>query len=149
IWFAFVNGFSGQILFERWCIGLYNVIFTALPPLTLGIFERSCRKENMLKYPELYKTSQNAMGFNTKVGHVFWAHCLNGLFHSVILFWVPLIAFQHGKHLPETLTLTSQRLICLLSHIAIWGSISLWVVFFGIYSSLWPLISLAPDMSGE
>ncbi|XP_071060706.1 phospholipid-transporting ATPase IA isoform X3 [Pseudochaenichthys georgianus] len=92
IWFAFVNGFSGQILFERWCIGLYNVIFTALPPLTLGIFERSCRKENMLKYPELYKTSQNAMGFNTKV---FWAHCLNGLFHSVILFWIPLKAFQH------------------------------------------------------
>uniref|UniRef100_A0A3Q1BPJ0 Phospholipid-transporting ATPase n=1 Tax=Amphiprion ocellaris TaxID=80972 RepID=A0A3Q1BPJ0_AMPOC len=129
IWFAFVNGFSGQILFERWCIGLYNVIFTALPPLTLGIFERSCRKENMLKYPELYKTSQNAMGFNTKV---FWAHCLNGLFHSVILFWFPLKAFQHGKY-----------------HIAIWGSIGLWVVFFIIYSSLWPLIPLAPDMSGE
>ncbi|KAM6313433.1 phospholipid-transporting ATPase IA [Aegotheles albertisi] len=66
IWFAFVNGFSGQILFERWCIGLYNLMFTAMPPLTLGIFERSCRKENMLKYPELYKTSQNALDFNTK-----------------------------------------------------------------------------------
>jgi hypothetical protein len=35
------------------------------------------------------------------------------------------------------------------SHIAIWGSIGLWVVFFGIYSSLWPWITLAPDMSGE
>ncbi|CAB1330553.1 unnamed protein product, partial [Coregonus sp. 'balchen'] len=92
IWFAIVNGFSGQILFERWCIGLYNVIFTAMPPLALGIFERCCRKENMLKYPELYKTSQNALGFNTKV---FWAHCLNGLLHSVILFWLPLQAFQH------------------------------------------------------
>ncbi|MEE6462133.1 hypothetical protein FKM82_001508 [Ascaphus truei] len=92
IWFAFVNGFSGQILFERWCIGLYNVMFTALPPLTLGIFERSCRKENMLKYPELYKTSQNALDFNTKV---FWVHCLNGLFHSVILFWFPLKALQY------------------------------------------------------
>lgn len=23
----------------------------------------------MLKYPELYKTSQNALDFNTKVGH--------------------------------------------------------------------------------
>ncbi|XP_042159157.1 phospholipid-transporting ATPase IA isoform X3 [Oncorhynchus tshawytscha] len=205
IWFAFVNGFSGQILFERWCIGLYNVIFTALPPLTLGIFERSCRKENMLKYPELYKTSQNAMGFNTKSytqediqsvcqrgGHserrpyktatwptaepgqrakVFWAHCLNGLFHSVILFWVPLTAFQHdtvfgnGKT-PDYLLLGNMVYtfvvitVCLkagletsswtmFSHIAIWGSISLWVVFFGIYSSLWPLISLAPDMSGE
>uniref|UniRef100_A0AAY4DFW7 Phospholipid-transporting ATPase n=1 Tax=Denticeps clupeoides TaxID=299321 RepID=A0AAY4DFW7_9TELE len=168
IWFAFVNGFSGQILFERWCIGLYNVIFTALPPLTLGIFERSCRKENMLKYPELYKTSQNAMGFNTKV---FWAHCLNGLFHSVILFWFPLKAFQHdtvfgnGKT-PDYLLLGNMVYtfvvitVCLkagletsswtmFSHIAIWGSIGLWVVFFSIYSSLWPLIPLAPDMSGE
>ncbi|XP_053487070.1 probable phospholipid-transporting ATPase IA isoform X3 [Ictalurus furcatus] len=168
IWFAFVNGFSGQILFERWCIGLYNVIFTALPPLTLGIFERSCRKENMLKYPELYKTSQNAQGFNTKV---FWVHCLNGLFHSVILFWFPLKAFQHdtvfgnGKT-PDYLLLGNMVYtfvvitVCLkagletsswtmFSHIAIWGSIVLWVVFFGIYSSLWPLIPLAPDMSGE
>ncbi|XP_030594454.1 probable phospholipid-transporting ATPase IA isoform X2 [Archocentrus centrarchus] len=168
IWFAFVNGFSGQILFERWCIGLYNVIFTALPPLTLGIFERSCRKENMLKYPELYKTSQNAMGFNTKV---FWAHCLNGLFHSVILFWFPLQAFQHDTvfgngRTPDYLLLGNMVYtfvvitVCLkagletsswtmFSHIAIWGSIGLWVVFFAIYSSLWPLIPLAPDMSGE
>uniref|UniRef100_A0A665WJP0 Phospholipid-transporting ATPase n=1 Tax=Echeneis naucrates TaxID=173247 RepID=A0A665WJP0_ECHNA len=168
IWFAFVNGFSGQILFERWCIGLYNVIFTALPPLTLGIFERSCRKENMLKYPELYKTSQNAMGFNTKV---FWAHCLNGLFHSVILFWFPLKAFQHDTvfgsgRTPDYLLLGNMVYtfvvitVCLkagletsswtmFSHIAIWGSIGLWVVFFIIYSSLWPLITLAPDMSGE
>lgn len=35
------------------------------------------------------------------------------------------------------------------SHIAIWGSIALWVVFFGIYSSLWPAVPMAPDMSGE
>uniref|UniRef100_A0A672IIT6 Phospholipid-transporting ATPase n=1 Tax=Salarias fasciatus TaxID=181472 RepID=A0A672IIT6_SALFA len=165
IWFAFVNGFSGQILFERWCIGLYNVIFTALPPLTLGIFERSCRKENMLKYPELYKTSQNAMGFNTKV---FWAHCLNGLFHSVILFWFPLKAFQHVPLFYCTsCVFHSLPIFCfvvitvclkagletsswtMFSHIAIWGSIGLWVVFFIIYSSLWPLIPLAPDMSGE
>jgi len=69
-------------------------MFTAMPPLTLGIFERSCRKENMLKYPELYKTSQNALDFNTKV---FWVHCLNGLFHSVILFWFPLKALQYGN----------------------------------------------------
>ncbi|KAG7273222.1 hypothetical protein CRUP_031529, partial [Coryphaenoides rupestris] len=122
----------------------------------------------MLKYPELYKTSQNAMGFNTKV---FWAHCLNGLFHSIILFWFPLKAFQHdtvfgnGKT-PDYLLLGNMVYtfvvitVCLkagletsswtmFSHIAIWGSIGLWVVFFGIYSSLWPLIPLAPDMSGE
>uniref|UniRef100_A0A8C2ZZI3 Phospholipid-transporting ATPase n=1 Tax=Cyclopterus lumpus TaxID=8103 RepID=A0A8C2ZZI3_CYCLU len=115
--------------------------------------------ENMLKYPELYKTSQNAMGFNTKV---FWAHCLNGLFHSVILFWFPLKAFQHDTvfgngRTPDYLLLGNMVytvsapifLTASFSHIAIWGSIGLWVVFFIIYSSLWPLIPLAPDMSGE
>ncbi|XP_075423285.1 phospholipid-transporting ATPase IA isoform X3 [Ascaphus truei] len=168
IWFAFVNGFSGQILFERWCIGLYNVMFTALPPLTLGIFERSCRKENMLKYPELYKTSQNALDFNTKV---FWVHCLNGLFHSVILFWFPLKALQYDTIFGNGKTSDYLLLgnivytfvvitVCLkagletshwtlFSHVAIWGSIVLWIVFFSIYSSLWPTINLAPDMSGE
>uniref|UniRef100_A0A3P9K7Y2 Phospholipid-transporting ATPase n=1 Tax=Oryzias latipes TaxID=8090 RepID=A0A3P9K7Y2_ORYLA len=121
-------------------IVLYIIeIFTALPPLTLGIFERSCRKENMLKYPELYKTSQNAMGFNTKV---FWAHCLNGLFHSVILFWFPLQAFRHDTvfgngRTPDYLLL---------------GNMVYTVMSTGIktmYSALWPLIPLAPDMSGE
>lgn len=38
-----------------------------MPPLALGIFERCCTKETMLKYPELYKTSQDAQGFNAKV----------------------------------------------------------------------------------
>ncbi|KAJ8382528.1 hypothetical protein SKAU_G00033060 [Synaphobranchus kaupii] len=37
----------------------------------------------------------------------------------------------------------------MFSHIAIWGSIGMWVVFFWVYSSLWPLIPLAPDMSGQ
>ena len=27
-WFAFLNGFSGQPLFERWTIGLYNIVRT-------------------------------------------------------------------------------------------------------------------------
>lgn len=42
-------------------------IFTALPPFTLGIFERSCTQESMLRFPQLYKITQNAEGFNTKV----------------------------------------------------------------------------------
>lgn len=45
-------------------------IFTALPPFTLGIFERSCTQESMLRFPQLYKITQNAEGFNTKVTDV-------------------------------------------------------------------------------
>ncbi|TNN88853.1 Phospholipid-transporting ATPase IB [Liparis tanakae] len=60
LWFAFVNGFSGQILFERWCIGLYNVF----------------------------------------------------------------------------------------SHLAVWGSMALWMGFFAVYSAMWPTLPIAPDMIG-
>lgn len=40
---------SGQILFERWTIGLYNVAFTAMPPFAMGIFDKVCSAETMLK----------------------------------------------------------------------------------------------------
>ncbi|KAK0132802.1 Phospholipid-transporting ATPase IB [Merluccius polli] len=56
LWFAFVNGFSGP-----------DPIFTALPPFTLGIFDRPCSQQNMLRFPQLYRITQNAEGFNTKV----------------------------------------------------------------------------------
>lgn len=53
-------------------------------------------------------------------------------------------SFKNIHLLTEFLSLFFQ-----FSHIAIWGSIVLWIVFFGIYSSLWPVIPMAPDMSGE
>ena len=75
-----------------WCLCacLHPVIqiFTALPPLTLGIFERSCRKENMLKYPELYKTSQNAMGFNTKVNPVSYVASVSYIVFFVVFLYL-------------------------------------------------------------
>uniref|UniRef100_A0A8C4MZH6 Phospholipid-transporting ATPase n=1 Tax=Equus asinus asinus TaxID=83772 RepID=A0A8C4MZH6_EQUAS len=143
LWFAFVNGFSGQILFERWCIGLYNVIFTALPPFTLGIFERSCTQESMLRFPQLYRITQNAEGFNTKV---FWGHCINALVHSLILFWFPMKALEHGNGFRIS---TVTGLETTFSHLAVWGSMLIWLVFFGIYKKIWPTIPIAPDMKGQ
>ncbi|NXK47435.1 AT8A2 ATPase, partial [Chauna torquata] len=168
LWFAFVNGFSGQILFERWCIGLYNVIFTALPPFTLGIFERSCTQDSMLRFPQLYKITKNADGFNTRV---FWGHCINALIHSIILFWFPLKVLEHDAvftngqgidylfvgNIVYTYVVVT---VCLkaglettawtrFSHLAVWGSMLLWLVFFGIYSAIWPTFPMAPDMLGQ
>eukprot|EP00079_Xenopus_tropicalis_P021843 XP_012813389.1 PREDICTED: phospholipid-transporting ATPase IB [Xenopus tropicalis] len=168
LWFAVVNGFSGQVLFERWCIGLYNVIFTALPPFTLGICERSCSQDSMLRFPQLYKITQNADGFNTRV---FWGHCINALIHSIILFWFPLKMLEHdavftngqvtdylfvGNIVYPYVLVT----VCLkvgletpawtkFSHLAVWGSMLMWLVFFGAYSAIWPTIPIAPDMLGQ
>uniref|UniRef100_A0A8D0SEU0 Phospholipid-transporting ATPase n=1 Tax=Sus scrofa TaxID=9823 RepID=A0A8D0SEU0_PIG len=94
LWFAFVNGFSGQILFERWCISLYNVIFTSLPTITLGIFEQCCSQESLLRYPQLYTISQTGDIFNIKV---LWIQCINAFVHSFILFWLPTKMLKHGN----------------------------------------------------
>uniref|UniRef100_A0AAY4AKP9 Phospholipid-transporting ATPase n=1 Tax=Denticeps clupeoides TaxID=299321 RepID=A0AAY4AKP9_9TELE len=149
LWFAFVNGFSGQILFERWCIGLYNVIFTALPPFTLGIFDRPCSQQNMLRFPQLYRITQNADGFNTKV---FWGHCINALIHSIILFWFPLKIFCFVIYVVVTVCLKAGMETTAwtrFSHLAVWGSMVLWMLFFTVYSAIWPSVPIAPDMLGQ
>lgn len=92
LWFAIYSGWSGQVLFERWSIGLYNVIFTALPPLAMGLFDKTCSADKMMTYPKLYKPSQSGEMFNIKV---FLMWITNGMIHSAILFWLPLIACQH------------------------------------------------------
>ncbi|KAA3682343.1 phospholipid-transporting ATPase, partial [Paragonimus westermani] len=96
-WFAILSGFSGQIVFERWTIGLYNVLFSAAPPLALGLFDRSCSVNNCLKYPELYRDTQASASFNLKV---FLCWVLNSVFHSAVLFWIPLAAFHTSKFPP-------------------------------------------------
>lgn len=39
-WFTFHTGFSGQRFYDDWFQSLYNVIFTALPVMALGMFEK-------------------------------------------------------------------------------------------------------------
>ncbi|XP_017837733.1 probable phospholipid-transporting ATPase IA isoform X3 [Drosophila busckii] len=167
LWFALYSGWSGQILFERWTIGLYNVLFTAMPPFAIGLFEKFCTAETMLKYPQLYKPSQSAKLFNVKV---FWIWIFNALLHSVFLFWLPMAAYQSeaiwsdGKtsdylllgNMVYTYVIVT---VCLkaglitnswtwLTHVAIWGSIVLWFTFVLIYSHFWPSLKFASNFAG-
>ncbi|XP_067627473.1 probable phospholipid-transporting ATPase IA isoform X3 [Eurosta solidaginis] len=166
LWFAIYSGWSGQILFERWTIGLYNVMFTALPPFALGLFDKVCSAETMLKYPQLYKPSQDAKLFNVKV---FWVWIVNALSHSVWLFWLPMMMakgsiWYDGKtsdylllgNIVYTYVVVT---VCLkaglitnswtwMTHASIWGSIVMWFIFMVTYSNFWPTIMLAPMFLG-
>ncbi|XP_048517503.1 probable phospholipid-transporting ATPase IA isoform X3 [Dendroctonus ponderosae] len=167
LWFAIYSGWSGQILFERWSIGLYNVLFTALPPLAMGLFDKSCSAEKMISYPQLYKPSQSGELFNIKV---FWMWIINSLVHSALLFWLPVLATQHdvlwinGKEggylvIGNAVYTYVVVTVCLKAglvtnswpwptHCAIWGSIVLWFVFVIIYSLFWPTIPIGSVMCG-
>jgi magnesium-transporting ATPase (P-type) len=41
-WYSFYNGFSAQTLYDGWSIAIFNVFFTGLPVIFLGIFDQVC-----------------------------------------------------------------------------------------------------------
>lgn len=51
-------------------------IFTALPPLALGLMDQDVSSETRMKLPRLYKTSQNGREFNAKVCGVWLTHAV-------------------------------------------------------------------------
>ncbi|KAL0884283.1 hypothetical protein ABMA27_016269 [Loxostege sticticalis] len=167
LWFAIYSAWSGQILFERWTIGFYNVIFTALPPFAIGLFDKLCSPDIMLRHPILYIPSQQGLLFNVRV---FWIWAVNALLHSVLLFWLPVLMASHhvlwpsgkdggylvlGNFVYTYVVLT----VCLkaglathswtwVTHVAIWGSVAMWFLFILIYSNIYPSILIGAVMRG-
>lgn len=56
----------------------------------MGLFDKVYSAEVMLSCPQLY-SKQSAKLFNVKV---FWVWIANALLHSVLLFWLPMLAYQ-------------------------------------------------------
>lgn len=165
LWFAIYSGWSGQVLFERWTIGLYNVLFTAFPPLAIGILDQVCSARTRLKYPILY--SQTANTFNVKI---FWIWIGNALFHSMLMFWIPMLIYGQGTiwangkdggylvlgNIVYTVTVivvcvkAGLHIRCwtILTHLSIWGSIVLWFLVIIGYSFVWPRLPLGNPFVG-
>ncbi|KAI0314556.1 calcium transporting ATPase [Amylostereum chailletii] len=89
-WYSFFNNFSGQIAYESWTLSLYNVLFTVLPPLVIGVFDQFVSARILDRYPQLYMLGQKN-AFFTKTA--FWLWVANALYHSLILFGFSIILF--------------------------------------------------------
>ncbi|KAF2279979.1 phospholipid-translocating P-type ATPase [Westerdykella ornata] len=68
-------GYTGTSLYESWSLSMFNTLFTSLPVIFLGIFERDLSASTLLAVPELYTKGQRNGGFNFKVylGWMFMA----------------------------------------------------------------------------
>ncbi|KAI8331922.1 hypothetical protein BC941DRAFT_359902 [Chlamydoabsidia padenii] len=89
-WYAIFNGFSGQTLYESWTMSCFNVFFTILPPLAIGIFDQFTSARLLAKYPQMYMLGQSNEFFNQKR---FWGWILNAVYHSALLFFLGMAAF--------------------------------------------------------
>ncbi|XP_006837581.1 PREDICTED: probable phospholipid-transporting ATPase IC [Chrysochloris asiatica] len=89
-WYSFFNGYSAQTAYEDWFITLYNVLYSSLPVLLMGLLDQDVSDKLSLRFPGLYIVGQRDLLFNYKK---FFISLLHGVLTSMILFFIPLGAY--------------------------------------------------------
>eukprot|EP00916_Digyalum_oweni_P018239 GHVL01030619.1.p1 GENE.GHVL01030619.1~~GHVL01030619.1.p1 ORF type:complete len:1161 (+),score=178.23 GHVL01030619.1:47-3529(+) len=155
--FAFLTAFSGQSFYEESYILTFNLFWTSLPVLHLGIIDQDFRYSDELNeyLPLLYCVGQRNMLFNrSKVIESF----VQGFTHSIIIFIIVFgslgISPLNTSYVPTfwyySITVYSCVVVVCTSNIAIlsshWdgifffftiGSVTVYFLFVIIYNYLW------------
>ncbi|KAK1326559.1 putative phospholipid-transporting ATPase 9 [Acorus calamus] len=152
--------FSGQAAYNDWYMSLYNVFFTSLPVLALGVFDQDVSARFCLRFPLLYQEGVQNVLFR-------WRRILgwmaNGVCSAIIIFFLCTRAMEHQAFRKggETVSLDilgttmysciiwvvncqmalSVSYFTLIQHISIWGGIALWYLFLLAYGAMTPDIS--------
>lgn len=91
--FGFVNGWSGQVVYEELFFIAFNVIFTSLPPLFYGLYEKDVPEVLLEKYPQLYREVKNGLFWNSKL---IFGWFFSAIYHSFIIFIVVYFVNYEG-----------------------------------------------------
>ncbi|KAF2011328.1 phospholipid-translocating P-type ATPase [Aaosphaeria arxii CBS 175.79] len=70
-------GYTGTSLYESWSLSMFNTLFTSLPVIFMGVFEKDLSAATLLAVPELYTKGQRNGGFNFKV-YLGWMFMASG-----------------------------------------------------------------------
>ena len=89
-WFSLYTGWSGQKFYIELGTQTFNLVFTSLPVLLVGIYDRDVNAEYALKFPQLYDDGRLAQGLNVRV---FWSWMVGALVEAVAIFFLVLNCF--------------------------------------------------------
>ncbi|KAI1711366.1 cation transport ATPase (P-type) domain-containing protein [Ditylenchus destructor] len=93
-WYSFFCGYSAQTIYDPLLIACYNMFFTSLPVLAMGIFDQDVNDEYSLQYPKLYIPGQYNLFFNMRI---FIYSIIHGMISSIVLFFIPYGTFYHAS----------------------------------------------------
>lgn len=63
--------FTGTSMYEKWSLSMFNTLFTSLPVLCVGMFDKDLEPSTLLAVPELYSTGRLYKAFNLKI-FILW-----------------------------------------------------------------------------
>ncbi|XP_048258493.1 phospholipid-transporting ATPase ID-like isoform X1 [Haliotis rufescens] len=115
-WYAFFCGFSAQTLYDPYFISLYNLFYTSLPILVLGIFDQDVNDDYSIRYPKLYAPGLKDALFNKKT---FMYSTLEGIITSLVLFFIPYGAFNYAIGPDGKSEVDQQSFGCVVSSILV------------------------------
>nr|XP_033707560.1 probable phospholipid-transporting ATPase IM isoform X8 [Tursiops truncatus] len=165
-----INGHSLTV-YDQWFITLFNIVYTSLPVLAMGIFDQDVNDQNSMDCPQLYKPGQLNLLFNK---HKFFICVAHGIYTSLVLFFIPYGAFynvagEDGQHIADyqsfAVTMATSLVIVvsvqialdtsywtIINHVFVWGSIATYfsILFtmhsnglFGIFPRQFPFVGNA------
>ncbi|KAL1892970.1 drs2 neo1 protein [Sporothrix stenoceras] len=79
------NGYTGTSLYESTSLTVFNTLFTSLPVILFGIFEKDLRADTLLAVPELYTYGQRNLGFCFRK-YIGWT--LTGVLEALLIFYI-------------------------------------------------------------
>ncbi|KAI5966100.1 DNF3 [Candida margitis] len=59
--------FSGSSMYESWSLSMFNTLFTSLPVLCIGMFDKDLKPATLIAVPELYSKGRLYQAFNLRV----------------------------------------------------------------------------------
>lgn len=90
-WFGCFCGFSGQPLILDVAAQSFNVLYTSVPLVLFAVFDQDVSSTSAAKFPYLYALGQNNVLLRRRV---FWPWIFNGVWHSIVIFFVSAWAFE-------------------------------------------------------
>ena len=83
-------GYTGTSLHEQWSLSMFNTLFTSLPVLVLGIFDKDLSAITLLAIPELYAKGQKNGAFSFKL---YFGWMFIALSQAAMCFFIPMYLF--------------------------------------------------------
>lgn len=91
LYYQIWTGWSGTSLFEQWTLALYNILFSSLPVLAVGMFEKDLNISTLLNIPELYRSGQVNLYYNVPV---FMRWMVQGFWHAACASIITVVAYD-------------------------------------------------------
>ncbi|XP_024084147.1 probable phospholipid-transporting ATPase VD isoform X2 [Cimex lectularius] len=84
-WYQIYCGFSGTVMIDPMFHMLYNLIFTALPPIAMGVYDQDAPANVLLSRPNLYEYGRLGKAYRP---YSFWIILLDSIYQSLAIFFI-------------------------------------------------------------